>query len=102
MDTIKVKLKTGLQLDGKAQTEAVISESTVGAMLEAREQSEDDTTIGALIIMSQIQSIGDIKGPLDRTLFDKLTTSDLERLQKAADEVDNRGRKDGPAPQPGD
>lgn len=102
METIKVELKEGLQLGGRPQTEAVVREATVGDLMAANGVSTNETIIGAEILRRQIEKIGEIEGLLEWEVFNKLTVADMERLQEAADEVDRRGRENGPAPQKGD
>lgn len=91
-DTVTVKLKRGLLLDGKPQTEAVLREATVGDWTAAQELFDGDTTTAAETVRQQIIRIGEIGGPPTREVFDKLTLSDLERLTKAAEELESRGR----------
>lgn len=92
-DTITVKLKRGLLLDGKPQTEAVLREATVGDWMGSHDLFGDDKTAGGEIVMRQVVRIGDIEGPLIRDTFDKLTLADLERLTTAAGELESRGRE---------
>ncbi|MBW7998532.1 MAG: hypothetical protein FVQ81_18550 [Candidatus Glassbacteria bacterium] len=94
MNTITVKLKQGLLLGGKPQLEAVIRESTMGDLREAHENFSDDSSAGAEMVRLQIVSIGGIEGPITQAMFDKITVTDFDRLQKAADELEARGRED--------
>ncbi len=97
MDTITVQLKQGLELGGKPQLEALIREATVGDWKEAHGNFSDDALAGTEMVRLQVVSIGEIKGPLTQGEFDKITLPDLERLQKAADELEARGREDAEA-----
>ena len=91
-DTITVKLKRGLLLDGKPQTEAVLRESTVRDTLEARKASDDPVIAGAEMIRRQILRIGEIE-LINDDAFGNLTTTDLEILEKASSELEDRGRE---------
>lgn len=102
LNTTTVKLANGLLLGNKPQTEAVLRESTVGDMLAANEEAYDDAAAGALMIARQIVSIGEIQGPFDRTLLDKLSSRDMEQLEQADRELASRGREDGPGQKSGD
>ena len=98
---IEVELKNGLLLGGRPQTKAVLRESTVGDMLAAGEETDDDAAAGALMIALQLQRIGEIEGPFDKALLDKLSNTDMELLEQADAELNRRAREDRPAPQPG-
>ena len=102
METATVNLREGIKLGDRPQKTAVVRESAVEDLLAAYDLSDDERIVGAEILMRQIVSIGEIKGPLDRATFGRLTTADMERLQKAADEVDRRAREDADAPATGD
>ena len=103
MVTEKARLKRGLELGGKPQLDAVVRESTVGDLIEARELSGgDEEQMGIFLVMGQTVSIGEIEGPFSLELFGKLTTADLELLQEAAEKADSRGRGIGSDQNPGD
>ncbi len=112
MARIAVLLERGLMLGTVAQTTAVLREPTAGDIFDAAEDCErliatpdgyqlvaSPTRMGLAVLARQIESVGEISGPLSMAMLRKLSGTDLDRLQKEADklsaasvEVADRGR----------
>lgn len=122
MATISVQLQKGITVGEKVFKEAMLREPTAMDVIEATEASErivmvpqgmdDDgrpvmepqlvaspTMVGVNVLRRQIVSIGDFKAPIDDLLFQKLSPTDLNilqrealKLEKASLEVAQRGR----------
>ena len=111
MATVKFTLATGITQGDTTHTSCVLCEPNAGALIAANEESEkvvmvpvalDDkgnaitepqlvispSLISVHLLRRQIQSIGEIKGPIEIEIFNKLTAKDLEAIQAKAAELD--------------
>lgn len=121
MATIECTLKKGLTEGDKTHTHCIIREPTAGDVIAASEESEkvvalgtepvlvtSPTLVGINTLRRQIVSIGDITGPLEREMLDRLSAEDLNLVQQHANkleragEVAQRGRTDGEGEGPAD
>lgn len=97
MRTVDVTLERGLAIGDDRFTDAVVRETTVADVLDATEESEravptpdgyqmvvSPTRLGIHLLRRQIVRIGEIEGPLTLSTLRKLSTADMEALQRAA------------------
>jgi phage FluMu protein gp41 len=120
MATVNAQLKYGLKIGDVVYRNAVIREATSGDILDAMEESEkvvllpgrdkdepalvhSPTMVGIHTMRRQIINIDEYKGPLSLAEVKRLHPSDLDMLQKKAEELEaaglsgliDRGRVDG-------
>ena len=115
MANLEFELIQGLTTGSTQHTYCVLREATAGDFIAASEESEkvvafglepelvtSPTLVGINMLRRQIERIGDLTGPLERELIDKLSINDLnlirtqaEKLEEAARRVSQRGRSDG-------
>ena len=111
MAQIEFTLDTGISIDGNAQTACVLCEPNAGQIVAANEESEkvvmvpvmlDDngapitepqlvispSLVSVHLLRRQIKQIGEIKGPIEIEIFNKLSAKDLETIQGKAAELD--------------
>ena len=111
-----ITLLQGLKVGDVAQTECVLREPTAGDVIAASEAAEklvngpngpelvtSPTLVGINTLLRQVVRIGDITGPLDRDVLNKLSADDLDlmqgaavKLETASRELATRGRSDAP------
>jgi phage FluMu protein gp41 len=108
MAAVNVPLIHGLKIGEVVHLDAIIREATSGDIIDAMEESEKlvllpgcDTQVPALVhsqtmvgihtLRRQIVSIGDYKGPLSLGEIKRLHPTDLDRLQKKAEELEAAG-----------
>lgn len=124
MAEVTFNLTDGLTEGSATHTECVLREPTAGELIDASEEAEklvvhhfepqlvtSPTLVGVNILRRQIVRIGDIQGPIERDMLNKLSVHDLNLIQRkakalehAALAVSQRGRRDGAgnADPPGD
>lgn len=125
MAKLNTKLEHGLRVGKDLLRDVVLREVTAGDIIEAQEEAEklvyavennklvptlvaSPTLVGIHVLRRQIVSIGDLGGPISLDLIKQLHPTDLDFLQKKADELDGaaegeaasrevaqRGRNDG-------
>ena len=115
MASVTFDLKDGLLVGTTPQLECEVREPTAGDIIAASEESEkvvmvalkpelitSPTMMGINTLRRQVVRIGEIAGPLERDMLDKLSADDLnliqakaEELEAAARSVSQRGRDDG-------
>lgn len=106
MDQIKFDLKHGLKVGEDVLKEVTLREVNAGDIIKATEESEklvfaqvakDKTEpmlvtspalMGINILRRQIASIGNLSGPVELSLFEKLSGDDLDLLQTKAEELE--------------
>lgn len=111
MAQIEFTLETGISINGSAQIACVLCEPNAGHIVAANEESEkvvmvpvmlDDngapitepqlvispSLVSVHLLRRQIKQIGEIKGPIEIEIFNKLSAKDLETIQGKAAELD--------------
>lgn len=103
---MKVTLVDGLKIGEEIHREAVLREATAGDMIEATEDSEmpvmtpegyqllvSNTRVGVNMLCRQIVSIGGHPGPLTLAEIKKLSATDLNLLNQAAESLQTASLK---------
>lgn len=105
MAKLNAKLEHGLKVGKDLLRDVVLREVTAGDIIEAQEEAEklvyavennklvptlvaSPTLVGIHVLRRQIVSIGDLGGPISLDLIKQLHPTDLDLLQKKADELD--------------
>lgn len=95
MDTIKKKLKDGVEIGGKVAHDFEMRVATAGDMFDAEELAPADKQVayhGALI-SRQLVRLGDMPGPIDFEVVRRLTPGDFSILYDALKELEGMGKR---------
>lgn len=116
MAIIKFDLKHGLTVGEDLLKEVTLREVNAGDIIKATEESEklvfaqiakDKTEpmlvtspalMGINILRRQIASIGNLSGPVDLSLLEKLSGDDLDLLQTKAEELETAALTESASP----
>jgi len=116
MAKVDFALKTGISQGDTAHTNCVLREPCAGDVIAANEESEkvvmvpvalDETgqpitepqlvispsLVSVHLLRRQIDSIGEIKGPIEIEIFNKLTSEDLLEIQSQAAKLEQAANK---------
>lgn len=94
MQTLKGKLKDGVEIGGKQAYEFELREAVAGDMFDAEELAPADRAVayqGALIAR-QLVRLGDMPGPIDFEVIRRLSPGDYSRLYDKLQELESLGK----------
>jgi len=99
--TKEIPLTKPVTIGGQECNVLILTETTSEHVLDAQEESEklvmtpdgpalvsSPSRMGVNVLRRQVVRIGEINGPVDLTILKRLSPLDLERVQKAAEEMD--------------